>query len=508
MENSIAMGYKENFNNVSTIPQKILDARKNFWCYCKLINPKFFRDDRPHLKEIADTLQAIYERRVIKLKPEDNWAIISEANKQAVDQDGINYQVCLNLMLNIPPRHGKSYTVSLFVDWTFGKDIENRVIAVTYNEILAGRFSTNVRDGIDATKVDNKITIFNDIFPDVHIKYGDSAKGMWSLEGQYFSYLGTGFGGTLTGVGCKVGIIDDPIKGHKEAFNDDFLKEQYAWYTNTYLSRVEEGGIYIIIMTRWSSKDLCGRLLAEEDGGDWYELKMQACLDEEKGIMLCPAIFSFNSYLKKKSKTTAAIFLANYQQEPVDMQGALYKSFMVYDRVPLDEEGNPLFEIIKAYCDTADTGSDYLCNIIYGVYDMEAYILDVIFTPDQMEETETAVAAAYHKYNVNEADIESNNGGRGFARAVLRILKEVFHTNHTVINDFFQSANKIARIKSNATYVQQHIYYPVNWMHRWPEYYQSMVTYQADKKNAHDDAQDCTTGVAEKMEAGVDDWLY
>lgn len=507
MDNSIAQGFKH-AKLYTDIPVRYQQAADNFWEYCKQINPKFFKDSRPHLKEIANTLQAIYEGRVIKFAGDLEWKMVSQEEKQLLVLKQIEHRTCRQLMLNIPPRHGKSYTVSLFADWCFGKNKENRIIAVTYNDILAGRFSVNVRDGIEATKVDQSITVFNDIFPAVHIKYGDSAKGMWSLEGQYFSYLGAGFGGTITGVGCSIGIIDDPVKNHQEAFNDDLLDNQYQWYTDTFLSRIEEDGIQIIIMTRWSSKDLCGRLQADEDGDEWYVLKMQACLNEEIGEMLCPELFSYKSYLKKKRKMSAPIFYANYQQTPIDLQGALYQKFQEYDHIPVDDEGNPLFTEIKAYCDTADTGSDKLCDIIYGVYNMEAYILNIIYTADKMELTEQEVAKAYHTFRVNHADIESNNGGRGFARAVRRILETEYGSNHTDIEDFYQSANKVSRIKSNASWVQNHIYYPKNWMHKWPEYYQDMRTYQADKKNVHDDAPDATTGIAEKMGDNTDTWLY
>lgn len=506
---SLAVDFKEQLYKAveETVPEKYRRARVSFWEYEKLINPKFFKESRPHLKKIAETLQALYEKRIVKLEQDVGWQVITTQEKRLLEEQHITHEVCRNMMMNIPPRHGKSYTMSLFADWCFGKDWENRIIAVTYNDILAGRFSTNVRDGIDATKVDKDITVFNDVFPDIHIKYGDSAKGMWSLEGQYFSYLGAGFGGTITGVGCSLGIIDDPVKNHLEAFNDDVLDNQYQWYVDTFLSRIEEDGIQAIIMTRWSSKDLCGRLLDDEDGADWYVLKMKACQDEEKRLMLCPELFSWKSYCKKKAKMSPAIFFANYQQEPVDLKGALYQKFMEYDHLPVDEDGRTLFESVKAYCDTADTGSDSLCNIVYGVYNMEAYVLDIIFTPDQMEKTEQAVARSYAQYHVNHADIESNNGGRGFARAVRRILEEDFGTNETDIEDFYQGANKIARIKSNATWVMNHIYYPRNWASRWPEYYQAMRTFQAEKKTRHDDAPDATTGIAEKMTGGADNWL-
>lgn len=503
----IAAEYKKKVNN-SSVPEKFLRARNDLWEYSKLINPKFFKDSRWHLKVLANTLQAVFEHRIIKQSGDEAWKIITMEEKQQLDEEQEEYTVCRNLAIDMPPRHGKSYSLSQFCDWVFGKDKEQRIIAITYNEILAGRFSVNVRDGIEATKQDKNLTVFNDVFPDVHIKYGDSAKGMWSLEGQYFSYLGTGFGGTITGVGCSIGIIDDPIKNHQEAFNDDFLDEQYRWYTDTFLSRLEEDAIQIINMTRWNSGDLVGKVTSDEDGGDWYVLEMKACLDEAAHEMLCADLFSWNTYLKKKAKMSLAIFMANYQQEPVDMQGALYKSFKEYDALPADDKGNILIEETKAYCDTADEGNDFLCNIVYGVYNSEAFVLDIIYTDEDMSKTEKQVAASYYLNHVSWADIESNNGGKGFARSVERILKEEYFSNYTHIESFFQSANKAARIKSNATWVQDHIYYPRNWKNRWPEYYLAMKTYQANKKNKHDDAQDATTGICEKIDQSADTWLY
>ena len=103
---------------------------------------------------------------------------------------------------------------------------------------------------------------------------------------------------------------------------------------------------------------------------------------------------------------------------------------------------------------------------------------------------------------VNEADIESNNGGRGFARNVETLLLQKFNSNRCIINTFYQSKNKQSRILSNSTWVMNHIYFPVNWADRFPDYYDSMIRYQKEGKNAHDDAQDATTGIAEKIGQG------
>lgn len=215
--------------------------------------------------------------------------------------------------------------------------------------------------------------------------------------------------------------------------------------------------------------------------------------------MLCPEILSHKSYQNKIRAMGIDIASANYQQEPIDIKGRLYSSFKTYDALPADSSGNSLFTAIKNYTDTADTGSDYLCSINYGIYNKEAYILNILYTKDGMEITEPAVAKMLYEDHVNIADIESNNGGRGFARNVERELRESFNSNYCKVNWFYQSKNKTARILSNSTWVMNHIYFPANWKDRFPEYYDAMVKYQKEGKNKHDDAPDATTGIAEKI---------
>ena len=242
---SLAEEFKQKQNR-EKIPSATEAAQENLWEYEKLIDPKFFKEERWHLKEIAETLQALVEDRIIRVVPEVEWHIAEPEEVKRLQEQGIKYQCCRKLKLNIPPRHGKSYSLQRFEQWYLGRNNENTVITVSYNETLSNRFSANVRDGIDATKIDKKITIFSDVFPNTKIKYGDAAKNIWALAGRFFNYLGTSFGGTLTGVGCRLGVIDDPVKSDKEAYNDTILQEQWDWYVDTYLSRIEEGGYQII----------------------------------------------------------------------------------------------------------------------------------------------------------------------------------------------------------------------------------------------------------------------
>lgn len=327
----------------------------------------------------------------------------------------------------------------------------------------------------------------------MRIKDGDAASQIWALEGSYFSFLSTGFGGTITGVGASIGVIDDPVKNHIEANNEAVLDGQWQWYRDTFLSRIEEGGIIIIIMTRWSTRDLCGRLL-EAEGDDWYVLRHPTCLDEQTHEMLCSSLMSWERYDALRKLTSREIMLANYQQEPIDLQGRLYDHFTTYapDELP---QGR-----VVSYTDTADTGADYLCCLIAVVHEGRGYVIDVVYTDAPMERTERQVARALYDARCTEGAIESNNGGRGFARNVRRILWEEYGWRKTQLLDHNQRQNKQARILTEAGYIEDNILFPEGWKERWSEYARAMESYQRKGKNAHDDAPDATTGLAEYIQ--------
>ena len=453
---------------------KIELARREFFFYCNLKAPDFYKKDRTFLVELCNELQDFVES----------------------DED-----VCV---VNIPPRHGKSRTAGNLVEWCLGKDNTMKIMTGSYNETLSTMFSKNVRNSVQETKAVENKPVFADVFPNTRIKYGDGAMNLWSLEGGYNNYLATSPTGTATGFGCDLMIIDDLIKSALEANNATVLENHWTWFTDTMLSRLEEGGKIIVIMTRWHSQDLAGRVLewCKEKKKKYRHISMKALLDKEKKKMLCPQILSYKSYQDKISAMGEDIASANYQQEPIDLKGCLYTSFKTYEDIPRDEKGNPLFTSILNYTDTADEGLDYLCSITYGVYNKEAYVLEIIYTQKPMEETEPAVAKMLYEYGVNKSKIESNNGGKGFARSIKRILSEEYNSNKTRVKWFHQSENKVARILSNATWIMDHVYYPKNWKDRWSDYHDAMVKYQREGKNAHDDAPDATTGIAENINKG------
>lgn len=430
-------------------------ARRDFFEYCKLTASDFYKEERVFLKDLCYQLQNFYKS---------------------------DEKVCV---INMPPRHGKSRTAGKFVEWVLGTNPNEKIMTGSYNEDLSSSFAKSVRDTIASEKTEGVI-VYNDIFPNTKIKDGEATQKKWALAGSKVSnYLATSPTGTATGFGCTIMIIDDLIKNAKEAYNENTLKNHIDWFNNTMLSRTENGFKLIIIMTRWSSNDLAGYIL--ENYSNVRHINYKAV--QKDGSMLCEDVLSKEDYEFKTKNMNKDIVYANYQQEPIDVKNRLYTTFKTYEKLP------PAHYVMN-YTDTADEGDDYLCSIDYQMYNNEHYILDVIFTQEPMEVTEPAVAKMLTKDNVGNANIESNNGGRGFARNVQKELKQLKNT-HTKVNWFHQGENKIARILSNSTGVMNNIYFPINWEDRWPEFAKHLKHYVRTGKNEHDDAEDCLTGVYE-----------
>ena len=440
-------------------------ARRDFWEYCKLTAPDFYKESRPFLKDMCYQLQNFYfsDEKV--------------------------------LVINLPPRHGKSRTATQFVKWLFGQSIHNKVMTGSYNETLSMTFAKQVRDTILEEKTKGILT-YSDIFPNTKVKRGESSANKWALEGsEQTNYLATSPGGTATGFGCNIMVIDDLIKNSEEAFNENMLNKQISWFTDTMLSRTENGFKLIIIMTRWAKRDLAGYIL---ENYTCRHINYKAV--QEDGSMLCDEILNKEDYNFKTKSMSKEIVEANYQQEPIDIKGRLYTQFKTYKELPEN------YKYILNYTDTADTGDDYLCSIDYMVVGDDYYILDIICTKEAMEITEPMVAKMLTKDKVGCAIIESNNGGRSFARNVKTECKNL-KNSHTNIQWFHQSANKQARIFSNSASVMAHVFYPHNWIDKYPEFADMMIRYQKEGKNAHDDCPDAITGVYENPKP-LGQWLY
>lgn len=438
-------------------------ARKDFFYYCNLTASKFYKKSRKYLVDLCNSLQVFIESE---------------------DEDV--------LVVNIGPRHGKSRTAGKFVEWLIGQDHSKKIMTGSYNETLSTTFSKSVRNAIQEVKADESITTLNDIFPGTSIKRGDGAMNLWGLEDGFQNYLATSPGGTATGFGADIILVDDLIKNALEANNAQVLENHWEWFVNTMLSRLETGGKIIIIMTRWHSKDLAGRALEElpKLGYNVKHINMKTLQDD--GTMLCDEILTREEYDRKTKAMSPEIAAANYQQDPIDVKGRLYQKFSTY-------ETRSDYIKIWNYTDTADTGKDNLCSIVFGeTKEHKAEVLDVLFTNAPMEETETAHAEQIKNNRVNHVRIESNSGGRGFSRNSERLVKERGY-NGAYYEPFHQSANKESRILSNSALVENNVFFPLDWKLKWPDFYEALTTYQREGKNKHDDAPDAVTGVVETL---------
>ena len=437
-------------------------ARREFWEYCKLLHKDFYREDREFLKELCYKLQEFYYN-------DDEFMIVNE-----------------------PPRHGKSFTATNFVEWVLGRNPLERIMSASYSHDLSKNFSKKVRGTISTEKIGDNI-VYSDIFSETKLKFGSSEAMKWQTDkSNQINYLATSPSGSATGFGCTLMVIDDLVKNAYEANNESILEAQYEWFVNTMLSRREGKKKVLIIMTRWSSKDLAGKILeyVKENNISYSHINFKA--EQEDGTMLCPSIFDKKASERAKQLMGEDIYEANYNQTPIDMKGCLYSSLQTYSELPT------ILEICN-YTDTADEGTDYLCSINYAICsDDKAYILDVIYTQDAMEITEPLVAGMLTKDDVNYAVIESNNGGKGFARNVERICREN-NNNHTMFKRFTQTKNKVSRILTGATGVMQNVIFPEDWKSMYPKFYKDVTQFQRLGKNKVDDCVDVLTGIYEQL---------
>lgn len=434
-------------------------SKQSFWDYCNVTSPDFYLSDRAYLKFVCDEMQAFDEN----------------------DDD--------LLIINLPPRFGKSRTACKFVGWLFGQHPHYKVMTGSYNEILSTSFSTSVRDTVSEQKTDKFRIVYNDIFPDTKIKRGDAAKNIWSLEGsEVKNYLATSPTGTATGFGADYILIDDLIKSAAEALNPAILQKHWTWFCDTMFSRLEGRRKIIIIMTQWATKDLA-HLAAEHFRAIGLKVK-QICINarDKNGNMLDERILSKKAFMALQKTLSVNIFEANYNNNSVDMIDALYGKFKTYNLSELPND----YKYVVSQTDTADEGGDFLCKIIARRVDNLLYVEDVYYTQERMEITEPEAAKRNLQFKVNYDRTESNNGGKGWARNVEREYKALGGV-HTKFSWKATTANKEAQIRANATGVANVFVFPKDWATRWAAFYSSVTLYSMNGNNEHDDGPDCLT---------------
>lgn len=439
-------------------------ARRDFWSFEQLLYPELFTDERKLLKEMAETIQTFIE-----------------------DSDK-HY-----LVLSVPPGHYKSFTAKNLALWLMGKDPATRVIGVANSGDLASMFSTQIRDTILGVNVGKGGVPYPQIFPDTKVKYGFATKSKWELEGSSEpSYRATSPTSAITGTRSDFFIIDDIIKNHTEAMNALALKQHFEFYKNTLFSRTDGDDYkFIFVMQRWATNDLSGEIM-KLYGDDVVVVNYE--IEDEQGNMLEPTIMSRKKFEEAKKTLDPNILKANYYQQPVDIEGRLYNGFEEWTTLP-----DNLLKVNNT--DVADQGKDNLCSINWGKVQtddgVKVYITDIYYSPEKAETTEPKVARMLTADGVTEAEFESNNGGKGYARNIERELHKLQNFK-TVVKWTPQNSNKEARILASSAWNAKNILMPPNWTSKYPEFAAEVLSYVAGGKNAFDDGVDTLATLYER----------
>ena len=272
---------------------------------------------------------------------------------------------CKRLIINMPPRHTKSEFASyLLPAWFLGRFPHKKVIQASHTAELAVGFGRKVRNLVDSE-------VYHDIFPELSLQSDSKAAGRWNTSkgGDYFAI---GVGGAVTGKGADVLIIDDPHSEQEAAMaasNPDVYDKVIEWYTSGPRQRLQPGGAIVIVMTRWSQRDLTGQVLkaaAQRSGEDWEVIEFPAILPS--GNPLWPQFWSFEELEALRNELPNAKWQAQYQQNPVGNESAIIKRdwWKIWE-----QDRPPQCEYILQTWDTAfekNNRADYSAGTTWGIF--------------------------------------------------------------------------------------------------------------------------------------------
>ncbi len=322
------------------------------------------------------------------------------------------------LIVNLPPRHGKSEFISkYFPAWYLCTNPDSRIILTAYESSFAAFWGRQVRD---------IISMHGDEFG-IKLDKSSRAANEFHIAEHNGSMLCVGAGGPITGRGADLIIIDDPVKNAAEANSAVIRDNIWEWFRSTVYTRLEPKGAIILIMTRWHEDDLCGRIFNSSESSKWSRIILKAISEENDMLERKPgmALWSKRYNLQKLNEIKSAIgsywFSALYQQSPAQSQGNVFKreNFRYFsiegDKYVLNS-GKDKYILIKnlpVMC-TVDLAasvsemSDYTCILTFSVTkNNEILVLDVLTEKFETTRHYNLLLSHFHKWNPVLIGIES-----------------------------------------------------------------------------------------------------
>lgn len=272
---------------------------------------------------------------------------------------------CKRLIINIAPRHTKSEFASYMLPaWFMGLFPHKKIIQASHTAELAVGFGRKVRNLVGSDE-------YKRVFPDTELRVDSKAAGRWSTskDGEYFAI---GVGGAVTGKGADILIIDDPHSEQEATLaesDSSIYDKTYEWYTSGPRQRLQPGGAMILVMTRWSRKDLTGQILtaaAKRDGEQWDVIEFPAILPS--GKPLWPQFWPLKELEALRRELPNTKWMAQYQQNPTSETSAIVKRewWRIWDKPE-----PPPCEFTLMSWDTAfekHNRADYSACTLWGVF--------------------------------------------------------------------------------------------------------------------------------------------
>jgi hypothetical protein len=223
------------------------------------------------------------------------------------------------LIVCLPPRHSKSeFASTYFPAWMMGRKGDLKIIQTTHTAELAVRFGRKVRNIIDSDD-------YSQIFPDLQLQADNKSAGRWTTNQEGESFY-AGVGGAITGRGADLLIIDDP-HSEQDAMSPTAMESAYEWYTSGPRQRLQPGGIIIIVMTRWSTKDLVGKVLKKQgdDHADQWDVVEFPAIMPESDTPLWPEFWKKEELLSVKASLPISKWNSQWMQNPTAEAGSIVK---------------------------------------------------------------------------------------------------------------------------------------------------------------------------------------
>ena len=345
------------------------------------------------------------------------------------------------LIINMPPRHTKSEFASyLLPAWMVGRDPKLKIIQATHTAELAIRFGRKAKNLIDS---ENYRKIFK-----TALQEDSKAAGRWetSAGGEYFA---AGVGGAITGRGADLLIIDDP-HSEQDAMSKVSLERAYEWYTSGPRQRLQPGGKIILVMTRWSTKDLTGALVAnqkEAKSDQWHVVEFPAIMDHEP---VWPEYWKLDELEKVKAALPVTKWNAQWMQQPTSEEGAILKRewWQEYEGDDIPQ----IYHVIQSY-DTAflkKETADYSAITTWGVWypsedsGANLILLDAIKGRYEFPELRRVALEQYRYWNPETVIIEAKASGLPLTYELRKMDIPVMNFTPSKGNDKHARVNAVA----------------------------------------------------------------